>query len=119
MRRFKAQAGFRSSPADEAARESVGHGCFSIRPTPHVIARLVDFHVAHCAEEMIAGRGLDFESIQKSLEGTWKMVWRKTYSYMGPFYEGGLPRRWGRICRELAKRFPDDGANYCSVWIRT
>jgi len=118
IKRFKAKVGFRSSPADEAARESVGQGCFSTRPPAHIVALLVDFHVAHSREEMAAGRGLDFETMQERMKGAWELVWRKTYSFMGPFYEGGLAPRWQGVCRELATQFPDDGANFCTVWAR-
>jgi len=118
LKRLKAKLGLRSSPAEEAARESVRQGCFTTRPPAHVVALLVDFHVAHSRDEMAAGRGLDFEAMQKSLAGAWELVWRKTYSFMGPFYEGSLPEPWRRVCHELAERFPDDGANFCTVWVR-
>ncbi|MEE9294705.1 MAG: methyltransferase [Phycisphaerae bacterium] len=118
LRRLKTQVGLRSSPAEEAARESVRQGLFTKRPPAHFVTLLVDFHVAHSPDEAAAGRGLDFEAMQKDFAGIWEMVWMKTYSFMGPFYEGGLPRRWSRICRELAEIFPDDGCNFCTVWVR-
>ncbi len=37
---------------------------------------------------------------------------------MGPFYEGELKGRWARSCQELARYFPNDGANFCMIWQR-
>jgi hypothetical protein len=48
----------------------------------------------------------------------WKLIWLKTYGFMGPFYEGELKGRWARSCQELARRFPNDGANFCVIWQR-
>ena len=45
-------------------------------------------------------------------------IWLKTYAFMGPFYEGKLKGRWADSCQELARRFPNDGANFCAIWQR-
>ena len=42
----------------------IKQGLFGRRPTPHVIDRLVDFHVAHSAAEAAAGRGFDIDLLQ-------------------------------------------------------
>ncbi len=101
----------------KTAQEAVRVGLFRRRPPASVIDRLVDFHVAHSALEISAGRGFDIESMQRDFQG-WHLTWLKTYSFMGPFYEGSLSERWVRLSRELEQRFPRDGANFCMVWQR-
>ena len=83
-----------------------------------LIDRLVDFHVAHDATEAEAGRGFDYLDLKARLEPRWRLVWFKSYSYMGPQYEPRLPQTWQRACRTLADQHPLDGANFCSAWQR-
>lgn len=118
INRVRTWLGMRSSPADEAARKSVELGLFARQPSAEVVSRLVDFHVPHSTAEAAAGRGLDFEEMAQRLQGRWRLLTVQTYSFMGPFYEGRLPRRWADACRDLAGRFPNDGSNFSTVWQR-
>jgi SAM-dependent methyltransferase len=118
LRRFRQILGLESDPAREAAREAFHQGLFNKRPSVHLVSRLVDLHVAHSAEEAALGRGFDPENLQQGFAGTWELLWMKSYSFMGTFYEGNLPRKWRHISHELSRRFPQDGANFCTVWKR-
>ena len=108
----------KSNPYAKTAREAVRTGLFKQQPPAPVIDRLVDFHVAHSTEEISVGRGFDFSAMQQDFQVSWKLIWLKTYSFMGPFYEGKLKGRWAHSCQELARRFPNDGANFCMIWQR-
>ncbi len=118
LRRLKQSFGLESNPGKQAAKEAFRTGLFQKRPSAFAIGMLVDFHVAHSLEEAAWGRGLDFESMQRDFAGLWNLIWVKTYSFMGPFYEGNLPDKWVRSCREVACKFPKDGANFSTVWRR-
>lgn len=105
-------------PYAKTAREAVRTGLFARQPPSVVIDRIVDFHVAHSTEEVSAGRGFDVFAMQEDFQASWKLIWLKTYGFMGSFFEGELKGRWARSCQELAHRFPDDGANFCTIWQR-
>lgn len=107
-----------SSPKTRTAQAAYENGLFKQLPTPKLIDRLVDFHVAHDAMEAEAGRGFDYQDLKARLEPHWRLVWFKSYSYMGPQYEPRLPQSWQRACRSLADQHPLDGANFCSAWQR-
>ncbi len=111
--------GLDAGPAALTAREAHRRGLFQQRPSPSLIALLVDFHVAHSPAEGAAGRGLDFALLARAFAGMWQLRWVKTYSFMGAVYEGRLAGRWARVARELADRYPHDGANFSSVWVRS
>jgi SAM-dependent methyltransferase len=100
----------------KTAQELVRMGLFKRQPPAEVIDRIVDFHVAHSTEEISVGRGFDFSALQQDFQASWKLVWSKTYSFMGPFYERRRKGRWADSCQELARRFPNDGANFCTIW---
>lgn len=117
-RRVARAAQRRVSPRQETARLAVDHGLFRRLPTPHVIDRLVDFRVAHDASEAKAGRGLDADELATEVGSRWRPVWRRSYAYLGPYYEGSAPPAFQRQAASLAERFPDDGANFCAVWQR-
>jgi SAM-dependent methyltransferase len=106
-------------PALSAAREATRRGLFAIEPPTNVIAHLVDIGSPFAEEEGLRGRGFDLDAMQAAFGGIWKIVWRTSYSFMGTYYEGSLPRRWRQACRDLQDRFPDDGAQCCAVWQRT
>lgn len=106
------------SPKRLAARAAYKQGLFGRRPTPHVIDRIVDFHVAHTADEAAAGRGFDIDRLQAELHGEWQLRWEFSYSYMGTFAESRLPVEWRQACQKLAHDFPRDGANLCALWRR-
>ncbi len=108
----------RSDPNTKTAREAVRMGLFKQQPPELIIGRLVDFHVANSIEEMNLGRGFDYSVMEQELQVSWRLVWLKTYSFMGPVYEGELKGRWARSCQDLARRFPKDGANFSAVWQR-
>jgi ubiquinone/menaquinone biosynthesis C-methylase UbiE len=107
-----------ASPKRQTADRAFELGWFGRRPPGWLIDRLVDRHVAHSADEASAGRGLDFEVLAREFSGRWKLAWHQTYSYMGATYEGRLPRVWQAQCGELARRYPNDGANFCTLWQR-
>ncbi len=105
-------------PYKKTAQEAVRMGLFKRKPSVRIIDRLVDFQVAHSTQEISRGRGFDFSVMEQNLQASWKLIWLKTYSFMGPFYEGELKGYWARSCEDLAARFPNDGANFCMVWQR-
>ncbi|MBN1910111.1 MAG: class I SAM-dependent methyltransferase [Pirellulales bacterium] len=109
---------WRAHPARVAASAAVAKGLLKLEPPAQVVSRLVDFHVAHSVGEADAGRGFDFRRLEQDLSKEWTLQWRETYSYMGPYYEGGLPGYWRGECDRLKKQFPDDGHNFCVVWKR-
>jgi len=109
---------FAGDPRRAAARASVAAGLFQREPDPDTIDRLVDFGVAHSLEEVEAGRGLDVRELERRFAGRWKLVAVRSYSFMGSLFEGRLPSAWQTRCSELARRFPEDGANFCAVWRR-
>lgn len=102
----------------KTAREVVRAGLFKRQPPAFVIDRVVDFHVVHSTEEISIGRGFDYSAMQQDFQASWKLTWLKTYGFMGPFYERELKGRWADSCQELARRFPNDGANFCTIWQR-
>lgn len=109
---------FTADPRRAAARASVAAGLFQREPDPDTIDRLVDFGVAHNLEEVEAGRGLDVREMERRFAGRWELVTVRSYSFMGHLFEGRLSASWQSRCRDLAKRFPEDGANFCAVWKR-
>lgn len=108
----------RGNPLKQAARACLEAKLFARLPSAEVIDRLVDFGVAHSAAEVEAGRGLDVREMERRFAGRWKLVHMRSYSYMGPLFEGDLPAAWQQACVELQQRFPEDGANVCAVWKR-
>jgi trans-aconitate methyltransferase len=100
------------------AQEAVRVGLFKRQPSALVIDRIVDFHVAHSTEEISIGRGFDFTILQQDFRESWKLTWLKTYGFMGPIFEGELKDQWAASSKELARRFPHDGANFCTIWQR-
>jgi SAM-dependent methyltransferase len=117
--RMRQALGLASDPPRQTAREAWRRGLFERPPTASAIGLLVDFHVAHSGSEAAAGRGFDLHHLQQQMQRAWQRVWHTTYGFMGPWYEGDLPPRWQRTSRDLARRYPDDGANFCTVWRRT
>ena len=106
------------SPKKMTAQTAVERGLFKRQPSVHLILRLVDFHVPHSTEEAEQGRGFDFEQLQTQWQAMWRLEWVQTYSFMGPTAERTLPGKWRQACAELATRYPQDGANFSTVWMR-
>jgi hypothetical protein len=106
-------------PGDYAARRAYEESLFERRPPGHVVSGLVDFHVVQEGPGLIGSRGLDFQELEAAFAGQWDLVWRRTYSFLGPHYEGRLSQRWRVAARGLAEAYPDDGANCCLVWRRS
>jgi SAM-dependent methyltransferase len=117
--RGRAWLGLASNPTWQTAREVYRRGLFGRQPPGHVIGLLVDVHVAHSDSEAAAGRGFDMFQWQQQLRRVWQCIWRTSYGFMGPWYEGNLSPRWQQTCHDLARRYPDDGANFCTVWRRS
>jgi len=116
MSRIQKALGVSSHPVYRTAVASTEQGIFKKRPPSHIINAIVDFHLARNRSEAQAGRGFDFKAMQQKLAPRWKMLWATTYSFMEPFYEGNLPPSVQQIARNLATRFPYDGANFTTVW---
>lgn len=104
------------APAEAAAQAAVRSGLFERRPRASVVARLVDFNVPHSNQEALDGRGFDFEQMSAELNGLWQLQWVKTYAFMGSFGRDRLSKRWRSRADHLARKYPLDGANFCSVW---
>jgi SAM-dependent methyltransferase len=119
LKRLRLVIGLEPNLAQKTAEEALRRGFFKKRPPVSVIGKLVDFNVPHSPEEVALGRGFNFEMMHQDFAGAWDLAWVKTYSFMGPFYEGHLPEKWIHLCRELAQSFPKDGANFCAVWKRS
>ncbi len=119
LRKIKHELGFDTGIAAKTAQECLKQGLFTERPKSAIIGLIVDYHVAHSREEAKTGRGFCFQEIEKELARKWNLAWKTTYSFMGSFYEGSLPEKWQQKCRDLAEKYPDDGANFSSVWTRS
>ena len=110
--------GVDGDPAAKAAEIATRRGLFERQPPASVVSALVDFHVAGSEEEAKNGRGFDLKEMSLRLAGEWKLVWSQSYSFFGPYFEGDLAPRWAKVARDLASRFPDDGANWSAAWQR-
>lgn len=93
-------------------------GLFGKMPTEILVGRLVDFNVAHGADEAKQGRGFDYENLQVVWKDKWSLEFVKTYSFLGFVKEASVSSRWRQKARQLAAQFPHDGANFCCVWKR-
>ncbi|MCP4189668.1 MAG: methyltransferase domain-containing protein [Planctomycetaceae bacterium] len=113
------KVGLHQTPSQAAASAAFAAGMLKHEPSPKVVSRIVDLHVAHSREEAIAGRGFDLEQMQTQLANQWRLHWTQSYSFMGSFYEGNLPERWQQEATRLKHHFPQDGANFCAVWQST
>ena len=105
-------------PQDYAARRAFHLAMFKRRPPAWLVDKLVDFHVITSERELEQPNGLDFAELQEAFDGEWKLVWRRTYSFLGPHYVGRLAAGWRREAERLEAKYPDDGANCCLVWQR-
>lgn len=109
---------FGRDPYRLAARECVARGLFELEPDVATISRLVDFGVAHSLEEANEGKSFNLQELQRLFAGRWRLVAACSYSFMGSRYEGRLSPKWQERCAAMARRFPDDGANFGGVWRR-
>jgi SAM-dependent methyltransferase len=105
-------------PQDYAAKRAMHLAMFERRPPAWLVDKLVDFHVITSERELEQPKGLDFAELQEAFDGEWELVWRRTYSFLGPHYIGRLPAGWRREAQRLEAEYPDDGANCCLVWQR-
>lgn len=119
LKKIKQEFGLDTGIAAKTAKECLKQGLFTERPKSAIIGLIVDYHVAHSNEEAKKGRGFCFQEIEKTLDSRWRLAWKTTYSFMGSFYEGSLPEKWQKKCCDLAEKYPDDGANFSSVWTRS
>jgi SAM-dependent methyltransferase len=118
-RRLLRWAGVSELPQDYAARRAFEQSMFERRPPARLVSRLVDFHVVASEQELAEAKGLDFRELQLAFAGEWELVWRRTYAFLGPYYERKLSPHWAGEARRLAEQYPDDGANCCLVWRRS
>jgi len=115
----KIRSVFGMNSLSATARKAVERGLFAMRPSDTAIARLVDFHVHHLSDDVNAGRGLDLVKMQSAFSPHWSLRWHKAYSYLGAFSELGAPQQWRDKASLLKAHFPEDGANFCAVWLRS
>jgi len=104
------------------AEEAVAKELFRSTPPRELILALVDFQcVRICAQggNGLPRRGLDFIEMSEELSGLWDLISIKTYNFMGPFDEQDLPRKYQAVCRDLARKYPLDGAHHSAVWRRS
>jgi SAM-dependent methyltransferase len=118
VRRALRWAGWTELPADYAARCAFERSLFKRRPPARLVSSLVDFHVMVDESDCTEPRGLDFREMEAIWGDRWELLWRHTYSFLGPNYEGGLSPRWQSVAQRLAVKHPDDGGNCCLVWGR-
>jgi SAM-dependent methyltransferase len=118
-RRLLRWLGLAELPEDYAARRAFERSMFKRRPPARLVSQLVDFHVVTSERELEEAKGLDFRALQVAFTGAWDLTWRRTYSFLGPYYSGRLPAQWREKVDKLAARYPDDGANSCLVWRRS
>lgn len=82
------------------------------------VRQLVDIHVPaiHSGSFTIGYEGFDVDDLKsRCLPG---FVIRKFHSYgfLGPYFVGGLSPHWRRLTKQLAAKYPDDGAQFCTLW---
>lgn len=118
LRRIGRSLGLTHDPASRAAVAAHQLGLFRRRPPRHLVSQLVDFHVARSPLEVDAGRGFDVGQLQHGLRDDWSLEWHQTYNFLGPVWEGNAGAVWQSRCQRLKAEFPEDGANFCSVWKR-
>lgn len=118
FRKLKQLMGIGPDSLRRAGIDAYRQGLFKKIPSRFAVGRLVDFHVPHSREEVTAGRGFDFRRLEEKWGNSWSLEWTRTYSFMGPFKEMVLSNYWQQKARQLAHCFPNDGANFCSVWKR-
>jgi ubiquinone/menaquinone biosynthesis C-methylase UbiE len=114
--RFLRWTGLTELPEDYAARRAFELSMFEKRPPARLVSQMVDFHVVTSESQLGEGRGVDFWSLETAFAGEWELAWHRTYAFLGPHYSDALPLRWRREAQQLAEKYPDDGANWCSVW---
>jgi SAM-dependent methyltransferase len=117
--RAKRLLGLTAEPVQQTAQEAFRKGLFKREPPVEVIDRLVDFQIPQSAEEADSGHGFDFKVMHQDLGGSLELKWVKTYGETRPFHERYLSKKWARPFHDLARRFPEDGAWFCSVWRRS
>jgi len=117
-RKLARWVGLRELPEEYAARRAFEEAIFERRPPAGMVGSLVDYHVLSSECELTDNRGLDFENLAAVFAGEWELVWHKSYSFLGPYYEGEVAGSWRAKARQLAERFPKDGANCCLLWRR-
>jgi ubiquinone/menaquinone biosynthesis C-methylase UbiE len=113
---FLRWTGLAELPQDYAARRAFELSMFQKRPPAHLVSQLVDFHVVTSESQLGEARGLDFRSLETVFSSEWDLTWHRTYAFLGPYHSDALSSRWQREARRLAEKYPDDGANCCSVW---
>jgi len=118
LRRVARALGLTVDPAARAALAAHRLGLFRRRPPRILVSRLVDFHVAHSPQEVAWGRGFDVRKLQDALRQDWSLAWHQSYNFLGPAWEGHAGPAWRARCDDLKRRFPEDGANFCSIWHR-
>jgi SAM-dependent methyltransferase len=118
LRKILRLTGIEEFPSDYAARRAFEAALFERRPPASLVSRVVDYHVVIADDEGDDTRGFDFTKLESAFVGDWELLQHKTYSFLGPWYEGRLPAYWQAAARGLSEKHPDDGASSCLVWRR-
>jgi len=119
MKRILMYLGIGKDIRVSTAKEAYRRNLFASQPPAGLIGLMVDYHVAHSLSEVHDGRGFCIDDLSSHLDGKWRLSWKKTYSFMGPFSEINLPLKWKTKAINLEKKFPDNGANFSVVWRRS
>jgi len=117
VRRVSTLLGITPNLARLTAREFNSLGLTSLPVPERMVTLLVDLNVPHNEREA-ESVGLNPTQMAEELARDFDQAFLETYSYMGPFYEGRLPRRWRSRAQDLRLRFPTDGAEFAAVWRR-
>jgi SAM-dependent methyltransferase len=117
-RRIKHITGIQRNPWQETARIAHSRGLFLRQPPVAVIDRLIDVHVPEPGTHTLGIQGFDTAEISAALAPHWQLEWQTSYNFIGSFYVGNLPLKWARVYRDLEARYPDDGANFSTIWRR-
>lgn len=119
INRLKRMMGYEVEPYEEAAKKVVQAGVFKRQPPIQIIGQLVDFHVPQFERADDAQLGFDIQAIEQSLAPQWRLIWDESYNFIGGAnHEARLSSRWRKINRELAEKYPQDGASFSAVWQR-
>ncbi len=86
--------------------------------TPQEIHRLVDVHIPDGlpGQFKIGLDGFDWGQLQKNFLQNFELKWVATTSYMGKTNPAHLPQKWQEVNRDLAVKYPLDGAVFSAFW---
>lgn len=82
------------------------------------VRQLVDVHVPpiHADPFDIGTGGFDANELATGLLSRFSLVAFRSYSFLGPVFEGSAAARWRYRASCLRERFPNDGAQFSALW---